>query len=85
MLGKGDVCAAFDKAPRLPAGGASLVLAFNPKGEADLLFPDNLVTFHDIDLFSRYSMLLSAYLGNPLEVWGAFAASWVTVFGKRRR
>ena len=48
-----DVCADFEKAPRLPAAGTPLVSAFDEKAQAALLFTDNLVTPHNMDSVPR--------------------------------
>ena len=76
--------AAAGKAPRLPAAGALLVSALSEKVQVGFLFPGNLIALHATDLFSRYAMRVSASLGNPLDVWGAFVASWINVSGKPR-
>ena len=52
-----------------------------PPGAADLLFLDNLVVLHVIDLFSRYSLLAPVRTRNPGEVWDTFRTSWIAVFG----
>ena len=47
----------------------------------DLLFLDDIIAFHIIDVFSKYSILTRVRPKNPQEVWGAFLASWGGVFG----
>ena len=46
-----DVCRAFDKAPHIPIAGATAVSAFNEKVQVDLLFVDDLVVVHAMDVF----------------------------------
>ena len=79
-----DVCKAFDSAPAIPVAGTSSVSAFNEKLQVDLLFLDDLIVLHVLDLFSRYSLLVPARSENPEEVWDAFCNSWIAVFGKPR-
>ena len=50
----------------------------------ELSFLGNLITPHAVDLFPRYSMLVLVSSKHPLEVWGAFAASWITAVGEPR-
>ena len=69
-----EVCRAFDKAPHLPIAGTSMVAAFNEKLQVDLLFLDDLIVLHIMDVFSKYSVLTPVRSKNPLEVWGAFIA-----------
>ena len=82
VAGECDVCVALDEAPQLPVAGTSWAPAFDEEGRADLLFLVYMITFHAMDLFSRFSMSVPAALGNPFVVWGAFAASWIPVLGK---
>ena len=56
--------------------------ALGEKVQVNPLFLGNLVPLRAMDLASRYCMLVLASSENPLEVWGAFAASWITAFGK---
>ena len=43
MLGRGDVCRAFDKAPRVPFGGIFAVSTFGEEVQADLSFLDAIM------------------------------------------
>ena len=70
MVEARDVCAAFDKAPHLPAAGTSLVPALNEKVQADYSFSGNLITLHAMDLFLRYSIQVCESSGPPVE-WDA--------------
>ena len=56
--------------------------AFNEKLQIDLLFLDDLVALHVMDMFSKYSLLIPVRSKNPQEVWGAFCNSWLSVFGQ---
>ena len=47
----------------------------------DLLFLDDLIALHIMDVFSKYSILTRVRSKNPQEVWGAFVSSWIGVFG----
>ena len=46
VLGRREVCQAFDKAPHAPAAGASTVTTFNVVLPADLLFLDDIIAVH---------------------------------------
>ena len=73
-----DVCGAFDKAPHVPIAGTATVSAFNEKVQADLLFLDDLIVAHAMDVFSKYSE-------NPQEVWGVSCARLFGTFGPPKR
>ena len=81
VVGNCDVCKAFDSAPAIPVAGTSSVSAFNEKLQVDLLFLDDIIVLHVLDLFSRYSLLAPVRSKNPEEVWDAFCNSWIAVFG----
>ena len=80
-----DVCAGLGRAPHLPIASTSRASASSEKVQVDLRSLGCLVTPHTIDLFSRYSTPVRASSKNPLEVWGALAASRITVLGKPGR
>ena len=65
-----DVCRASEAAPRVPIAGTSAVSMFNEEVQVDLLFSDDLVAAHAMDVFSRYSLLRPDQAKNPQEVWG---------------
>ena len=50
--------------------GSTTASAFNEKVQVDLLFLDDLIVMHAMDVFSKYSLLRPAQSGNPEEVWG---------------
>ena len=72
-----DVCWAFDKAPHIPIAGTSTVSAFNEKIQVDLLFLDDLIAVHGVDVFSRYPPLRLVQSKNPKEAWDVFCAGWL--------
>ena len=76
-----DTCKAFEKAPHIPISGTSTVSMFNERLQMDLLFLDDIIALHIMDVFSKYSILTRVRPKNPQEVWDAFLASWVGVFG----
>ena len=76
-----DVCKAFDKAPHTPIAGTSAVAMFNEKLQVDLLFLDDLIALHIMAVFPKYSILTLVRSKNPLEVWDAFVACWIGIFG----
>ena len=79
-----DVCKAFDKAPHTPIAGTSTVAMFNEKLQVDLLFLDDLIVLHIMAVFTKNSILTPVRSRNPLEVWDAFLACWVGIFGPPR-
>ena len=81
VLGTCEVCRAFDKAPRIPIAGTTTVSAFNGKVQVDLLFLDDPIVVHAMDVFSKYPPLHPAKSENPQEVWGVFCAGWLGAFG----
>ena len=76
-----DTCKAFDKAPHIPISGTSTVSMFNERLQMDLLFLDDIIAWHIMDVFSKYSFLTRVRPKNPQGVWDAFISSWVGVFG----
>ena len=81
VLGNCEVCRAFDKAPHLPIAGTSSVSCFNERVQVDLLFLDDIIAAHAMDVFSKYSLLHRVKSKNPQEVWDVFCASWLGTFG----
>ena len=49
-----DVCRAFDEAPHVSIAGTSVVSTFHEESEADLLFLNDLIALHALDVFSEY-------------------------------
>ena len=45
---------------------------------------DDLIVLHIMDVFSKYSVITPVRSKNPLEVWDAFIAWWVGIFGPPR-
>ena len=76
-----DVCRACDKAPHVPIAGTTTASAVNEKVQVDLLFLDDLLVVHAMDIFSKYSLLRPAQSENPQEVWDVFCAGWLGTFG----
>ena len=76
-----ETCQAFAEAPHLPIAGTSQVAMFNERLQMDLLFFDDIIALHIMDVFSKYSILTRVRPKNPQEVWDAFISSWVGVFG----
>ena len=75
-----EVCQASDKAPRVPVAGTSAVAMFNGKLQVDLLFLEDIIAVHVIDVFSRRPLLQPVHTKNS-QVWGAFCSSRIGVFG----
>ena len=48
---------------------------FNERVQMDLLFLDDLIALHIMDVFSKYSILTRVRSKNPQEVWDAFVSS----------
>ena len=65
VLGKCEVRRAFDKAPLLPTAGASTVSCFNVRVQVDLLFLDDVIAAHAMDVSPKYSLLRQVKLKNP--------------------
>ena len=56
VLASCEVCQASEKAPHVPAAGTSTVAMFNEKLQADLLFLDDVIALHIMDVYSKYSL-----------------------------
>ena len=56
----------------MPIAGATAVSMFNEKAQAGLLFLDDLIALHAMDMYPKYSMLLPVPSANPRDVWDAF-------------
>ena len=54
---------------------------FSERLQTDLLFLGDINALHIMDVFPKYSILTRVRSKNPQEVWDAFLASWVGVFG----
>ena len=80
-LAQRGVCQAFAEAPHIPASGASTAAMLREKLEADLLFLDDVITLHVMNVIPKYSFLVRARAKNPQEVRDAFCSSWIGVFG----
>ena len=69
-----DVCHAFDKAPHLPIAGTSTAASSNGDLLADLLFLDSAIALRAMDVYPKYSLLITVCAGNPVEAWGPFCS-----------
>ena len=49
--------------------------------QVDLLFLDDIIALHVMDVFSRYTLFIPVRAKNPVKVWGAFCNLWIGVFG----
>ena len=76
-----DTCKAFERAPRIPISGTSTVSMFNERLQMDLLFLEDIVALHFMDVSSKYSIPTRVRPKNPRTVWDAFLSSRVGVFG----
>ena len=47
----------------------------------DLLFLDDIIAAHAMDVFSKYSLLHQVKSKNPQEAWDVFCAGWSGTFG----
>ena len=54
VLARFEVCQAFEKAPRVPAAGISMVAAFNEILQADLLFLGDIIALRIMDAYYTY-------------------------------
>ena len=79
-----EICRAFDVAPTTPASGTSSASSSNEKAQVDLLFLDDLIVLHVLDIFSRHSLLVPVRSKSPERVWDSFCALRIAVFGKPR-
>ena len=61
--------------------GTSIVSRFNEMVQVDLLFLDDIIVVHAMDVFSKCSLLHQVKSKNPQEVWDAFCAGWLGTFG----
>ena len=75
-----EVRQAFGKAPHTPGAGAPTVAMVNERLQADLLFPDDIVVLHAMDVFSKYFLLIPVRMKNPQGVRDAFCSPWVGAF-----
>ena len=81
VLERGDVCRAFDQAPHVPHAGDSVGSMFNAKAQVDLLFLDDLLASHAMDMFSKIALLPPAPSENPQDVWDAVCGGRLGAFG----
>ena len=79
-----EACWASDKAPHLPVAGTSLVSSLNENVQVELLLLDDVLPLHAMGPYSKYSHQVRVRSRNPLEVWGAFAASRLSALGGNR-
>ena len=79
-----DVCRASDVAPSTPVSGASSVAFYNGKVQVDLPLLGDIIVLHVLDISPRYSHPVPGRSKNSDEVWDAFRASRIAVFGKPR-
>ena len=66
------VDAALDRAPHIPIAGNSRVSTSNEEIQVDLLFLDDLIVAHAMDVFPQYSSFHLVQTKNPQEVWDVF-------------
>ena len=71
-----DACRAFAKAPRIPISGTLSVSMPNGRLQMDLIFSDDIIALHIMDVFSKYSILARARSEYPQEAWDASLPSW---------
>ena len=65
-----QVCQSFEKAPHLLGAGTSRVSPFNGKIQGDLLALDDIIVLHEMDAYSKYTLVVQARPKNPLEGLG---------------
>ena len=70
-LAQCEFCRASVKAQHIPAAGTSTVAIVKEKLQADLLFLDDIIAPHVMDVSSGNSLLIPVQTGNSQEVWGA--------------
>ena len=75
VLEQREVRRAFDKEPHAPIAGMSTAATSNEKLQADLLFLDDVIASHAMDVFSEYPLLIPVRTKNPEEVWNGFRHS----------
>ena len=54
---------------------------FNEKAQAGLLFLDDLIALHSVDMFSEYTLLLPFQSKNPKEVRDVICGGWLGALG----
>ena len=60
VVSQRDARKASERAPRIPDSGTSSLSTFNERLQMDLLFLDDIITSHIMDVFSKYSILARA-------------------------
>ena len=50
----------------------------------DLLFLRDVITVRAMKLYLKHSLLARVCSKGPLQIWGAFAGSWISVCGRPR-
>ena len=58
VLGRRDICRAFDKAPHVPIAGTPTLSICSEKLQEDVPFLDDTIASCAIDVSSRYSLLI---------------------------
>ena len=66
-----EICRSFDEAPHVPFARTQTVSTFNKEPQAHLLFLEGIIGLRAMDVFSEFSLLISARSGNPREIQGA--------------
>ena len=79
--GNCDVCRAFNKALNGPIAGTTTVSSLNEKVKVGLLFLDDPVVAHAMDIISKCTPLHPVQPKNPQEVWDVFCAGRRGTFG----
>ena len=65
----------------MPGLATSAASMSNGKAQVEVLFPGDLIALQAMDMFPKYSPLLSVQSKNPPEVWGVFLGGWLGTFG----
>ena len=68
VLARCEVFHAFEKAPHVPEAGTSTVAMFNEKLQVELLFFDDVMALHVMDVYSKSSLLIPVRTRNPQGV-----------------
>ena len=80
VSGRCEVCRSLDCTPHVAPSGTPTVSMFNERLQIDLLFLDDIVALHRMDVFSKNSSLYPVRFENPQEAWGAFQGLRFEIF-----
>ena len=68
--------------PQVLIPGASTVSVFHRGLQVDLLFLDDIIPLHVMDVYPKFPLLVLVRSGNPQGVRDAFRSAWNGVSGR---